>query len=78
MRKKKSDNLPYPLLVDAEKKYYWCDCGLSETQPLCNGSHASDTAQPIEFSEMQSKTVYLCGCKHTKTPPYCDGSHADL
>ena len=78
MRKKKSDNLPYPLLVDAEKKYYWCACGLSDAQPLCNGSHASDTAQPIEFSEMQSKTVYLCGCKHTKTPPYCDGSHVDL
>ena len=78
MRKKKSDNLPYPLLVDAEKKYYWCACGLSDAQPLCNGSHASDTAQPIEFSEMQSKTVSLCGCKHTKTPPSCDGSHADL
>jgi len=78
MRKKKSDNLPYPLLVDAGKRHYWCACGLSDTQPLCSGAHTSDTAQPIEFSEMQSKTVYLCGCKQTKTPPYCDGSHTDL
>jgi CDGSH-type Zn-finger protein len=31
---------PYPVPVEAGKSYYWCSCGLSKSQPFCDGSHA--------------------------------------
>jgi CDGSH iron-sulfur domain-containing protein 3 len=31
---------PYPVQVEAGKSYYWCSCGLSKSQPFCDGSHA--------------------------------------
>ncbi len=33
---------PYPVAVEAGKSYYWCACGLSANQPLCDGSHKAD------------------------------------
>lgn len=32
---------PLPLEVEAGKRYFWCACGKSKTQPLCDGSHNS-------------------------------------
>ena len=28
--------------VDKGKTYYWCSCGLSKSQPFCDGSHKDD------------------------------------
>lgn len=64
--------------VKVGDKYFWCACGLSESQPLCNGSHSSFTAQPLEFIAAETKLIQLCGCKQTKNPPYCDGTHLNL
>ena len=30
---------PYETELVAGKKYFWCACGLSATQPFCDGSH---------------------------------------
>ncbi|BBL71291.1 CDGSH iron-sulfur domain-containing protein [Methylogaea oryzae] len=62
----------------APGKYWWCACGRSATQPLCDGSHKTTDITPVPFEVAETKTVYLCGCKHTATPPYCDGSHEFL
>ena len=33
-------NLPaYLADVEKGKDYYWCACGLSKSQPFCDGSH---------------------------------------
>ncbi len=69
---------PYPVEIEAGKKYYWCTCGLSQTQPFCDGTHKGTGLKSLCFEEGQGETVYLCGCKHTKTPPFCDGSHSCL
>lgn len=69
---------PYPVQVEAGKSYYWCACGLSKTQPFCNGSHAGSALSPIKFEAAETKTVYLCGCKNSKSGVFCDGSHAKL
>ncbi|WP_144160562.1 CDGSH iron-sulfur domain-containing protein [Paraburkholderia sp. BCC1885] len=69
---------PYPVQVEAGKSYYWCSCGLSETQPFCNGSHASSGLSPIKFEAAETRTIYLCGCKNSKSGVFCDGSHAKL
>ena len=30
---------PYAVDVEAGKKYFWCACGKSATQPFCDGTH---------------------------------------
>jgi CDGSH-type Zn-finger protein len=69
---------PYPVAVEAGKSYYWCACGLSATQPFCDGSHKGTGLAPMPFKADASKTVYFCGCKATTKAPMCDGSHSRL
>lgn len=68
---------PYNLHVAKDKVYKWCSCGLSKTQPWCDGAHKGTPFKPLRFSvsdEVRFRS--LCGCKYTAMPPYCDGSHA--
>ena len=30
---------PYAMAVEAGKEYFWCSCGNSKKQPLCDGAH---------------------------------------
>jgi CDGSH-type Zn-finger protein len=69
---------PYPVAVEAGKSYYWCACGLSATQPFCDGSHKGTGLAPTQFKADASTTVYFCGCKATTKAPMCDGSHSRL
>ncbi len=69
---------PYPVQVEAGASYYWGSCGLSKTQPFCNGSHAGSGLSPIKFEAIETKTAYLCGCKSSKSGVFCDGSHTKL
>ena len=69
---------PIALDVVAGKSYYWCACGLSKTQPLCDGSHKGGSFEPLKYAAAESKTVYFCGCKHSANKPLCDGSHKAL
>ncbi len=69
---------PYAVELEAGTPYFWCACGHSADQPMCDGNHKNTGLKPVGFKPDESGTHYLCGCKHTKTPPYCDGSHAEL
>ena len=69
---------PYPLDVEAGKTYYWCACGLSKTQPLCDGSHKSTAFTPVAYTADKTGKAFFCGCKATHKQPMCDGSHAKL
>lgn len=60
------------------KKYAWCTCGLSSTQPLCDGKHRGTDFRPLKFVAEESKTVSLCNCKQSKNTMYCDGTHKSL
>ncbi len=66
-----------PYLVDLEegKRYAWCRCGLSKTQPYCDGSHSDTGITPLIFTAERTETANLCGCKDTGDQPWCDGSH---
>ncbi len=71
--------------VEQGKKYSWCSCGLTKTEPFCDGSHKTRTnsdgasiMKSVKFEVSENKTVFLCGCKHSKTPPFCDGTHSSL
>lgn len=69
---------PYGVDVDAGKSYWWCSCGLSRTQPFCDGSHKPTQFAPLEYKAEKTEKVWLCGCKKTSRQPMCDGSHKQL
>jgi CDGSH-type Zn-finger protein/mannose-6-phosphate isomerase-like protein (cupin superfamily) len=64
--------------IKAGKRYLWCSCGLSKSQPFCDGSHAGSGFLPVVFKADKDEDVIFCGCKHTATPPFCDGAHSNL
>ena len=64
--------------VKAGKRYLWCSCGRSKTQPFCDGSHAGSGFLPVAFKAERDEDVIFCGCKHTATRPFCDGAHSNL
>ncbi len=68
-----------PAVLDLEAgTYNWCQCGKSQTQPFCDGSHRGTGFGPLEFKMEESKKVALCLCKRTGNPPFCDGTHSKL
>ena len=69
---------PYPTPVEAGKTYYWCACGQSKNQPLCDGSHKGSGHAPVAYKAEEDGTAFFCGCKHSANEPMCDGSHAKL
>ena len=69
---------PFKTSVEANKKYYWCKCGLSSKQPFCDGSHSGSSFSPIAYKAEETKTAYFCGCKQSSSQPFCDGTHTKL
>ncbi|GAA3939929.1 CDGSH iron-sulfur domain-containing protein [Litoribacillus peritrichatus] len=74
-RPKRASDTPFAVDVEAGKKYFWCACGLSASQPFCDGSHKGSEFSPMKYEATESTTVFFCGCKSTLNPPMCDGSH---
>jgi mannose-6-phosphate isomerase-like protein (cupin superfamily)/CDGSH-type Zn-finger protein len=64
--------------VKAGKRYLWCACGRSKSQPFCDGSHAGTEFLPVVFAPLHDEDVIFCGCKQTGTAPFCDGAHSNL
>ena len=69
---------PYAVDVRAGRKYFWCACGLSKKQPLCDGSHAGTGLTPVMYEATSERTLWFCGCKATADQPFCDGTHNRL
>ena len=69
---------PFAAEVKEGETYYWCACGKSKNQPLCDGSHQGTSITPQAYTATETGTVYFCGCKMSKNPPLCDGSHNNL
>jgi len=68
---------PYDLELDAGT-YWWCACGLSKSQPFCDGSHRGTGFAPVELKLAEAQKVWLCGCKRSADKPRCDGTHKKL
>ncbi|MBL4602838.1 MAG: CDGSH iron-sulfur domain-containing protein [Emcibacteraceae bacterium] len=72
------ENKPILVSLKAGKKYAWCTCKYSKTQPYCDGSHKGTDMLPMIFKADKDEDVLLCACKATKSGPYCDGAHNNL
>ncbi|MFT5592025.1 MAG: CDGSH-type Zn-finger protein [Oceanicoccus sp.] len=67
---------PIRVELEAGKTYFWCECGRSQTQPFCDGSHKGTPYQPMKFTSEKTEVKFLCACKDTENAPFCDGSHS--
>jgi CDGSH-type Zn-finger protein len=65
---------PYEVPVVEGKSYLWCSCGLSATQPWCDGSHEGTGMGPIEFVAPITEVFHMCGCKNSDNKPFCFGN----
>ena len=66
---------PYPIKVKEGETYFWCQCGRSNKQPFCDGSHKGTMLQPVKYQAIETKKMFFCGCKSTSKQPFCDGTH---
>ena len=68
-----------PLVIDETpgRKAY-CQCGLSEKLPYCDGTHAREGTGlapcVVEVDTAGKKAV--CQCHRSGNLPWCDGTHA--
>lgn len=72
-----SQKAPYKVHVKKGVRYSWCSCGLTKTEPFCDGAHklVKTELKSVKFEVDEDKVVSLCGCKHSKNMPFCDNTH---
>ncbi|EPR59038.1 zinc finger CDGSH-type domain-containing protein [Toxoplasma gondii TgCatPRC2] len=66
---------PYLVHCEKGKVYWWCSCGLSKTQPWCDGAHKGTPFKPVMYIPSITGKKLLCGCKHSGSRPLCNGTH---
>ena len=68
-----------PIVLELQPgTYWWCACGLSKSQPFCDGSHEGTGFEPRELVITEPKKYGLCTCKTSSKGAICDGSHKRL
>ncbi len=69
---------PIKVALEEGKKYFWCQCGRSKSQPFCDGSHKGLDIGPTAFVAEKTGDAFLCRCKASDKKPFCDGTHSKL
>lgn len=69
--------VPCEVQLEKGKKYFFCTCGLSASQPFCDGAHKGTGMKSMPFEAEQDGPQWLCQCKKTANAPFCDGTHKD-
>jgi CDGSH-type Zn-finger protein len=69
---------PEAVTVEAAQTVYFCTCGKSAKQPMCDGSHKGTKFSPLPWTAPRAETVQFCMCKQSRNLPFCDGTHERL
>jgi CDGSH-type Zn-finger protein len=69
---------PAKVALETGKDYWWCACGLSKSQPFCDGSHKGTGLTPMKYTADKTADYWLCACKQSAKAPLCDGTHKTL
>jgi len=69
---------PIQIELEEGKNYFWCTCGQSSKQPLCDGSHKGSEFAPMKYTADATRKAWMCACKKTGKGPFCDGTHKAL
>lgn len=69
---------PYPVDVEAGRKYWWRVCGRGAKQPFRDGTRKAFGLAPLEYMATATTQVWFCGCKSTKSQPLCDVTHKTI
>lgn len=69
---------PVRIELEVGKTYYFCTCGKSADEVICDGSHKGTSFTPQEFTVDKTKEYALCSCKKSGKLPFCDGTHRKL
>jgi CDGSH-type Zn-finger protein len=69
---------PFGVVVEKGKTYWWCACGLSKSQPFCDGSHKETGFEPVKYVAEDDVMVAFCGCKRSRHMPHCDDTHISI
>ena len=70
-----------PIVVEETPgKRAYCQCGLSEKLPYCDGAHhRHDTGlSPIVLEIDTAGKKAVCQCHQSGNRPWCDGTHSKL
>ena len=70
-----ADNKPVKVTLCKGQEYHFCTCGISKSQPFCDGSHVDTSFTPRVIVSDEDGEAYLCACKYTANTPFCDGTH---
>jgi CDGSH-type Zn-finger protein len=67
---------PVSVYLYRGKKYDWCSCGHSWSNPFCNGQckFITTRCRPIAFNVSESGYYKLCNCKQSANAPFCNGT----
>jgi len=51
---------PYKVMVEKGRIYFWCTCGLSQKQPLCDGSHKEEGKfKSLKYVAAENKEIFF-------------------
>ena len=50
---------PYQFRVQAGRNYFWCACGRSKKQPICDGSHSGTGLTPVIYEAKETKDEFV-------------------
>nr|WP_240538596.1 CDGSH iron-sulfur domain-containing protein [Rhodoferax sp. PAMC 29310] len=50
--------------MEQGKDYYWCACGLSKSQPFCDGSHKVASSLRLNIVQQKARTFIFSVAKH--------------
>lgn len=56
---------PHAAEVESCKDYFWCLCGKSEKQLVCDSFHDGSSFTSAKFTATESKKVFFYSCKVT-------------